>query len=128
MTDEREFAEYIAQIRSEVIGKTNSEGGFFEEDAFTAVALDYLEDEEGLEEPAVCGFSDGRARGSSKINGYAIATSREDVTLFITLYFPDETPGIASSELKKNFERLRRVFEQTMSGQYRDRDRGHEDS
>jgi hypothetical protein len=131
MADEREFADFVAQIHNEVLAKAMGDpedGDTFQEDAFTSVVLEHLEEEEGLEDPSVCQFTDGRTKGSAKINGYSISSTREDVTLFITIYLQGETPeDIASSEVRKNFDRLRRLFEQAVAGRYRDRDHGHED-
>jgi hypothetical protein len=131
MSDEREFDDFVALIRTEIIEKSMGdagEGNLFEEDAFTAVVLDHLEEEEGLEEPQVCRFTEGRGKTSGKINGYALSSSKEDVTLFISLYHAGDAPeSIAPSELRKSFDRLRRVFEQAVEGHYQDRDHGHED-
>src|SRR5688500_14596203 len=126
MADEREFEEYVTSFRNEIITRTMGdaeEGSSIAEDAVTDVMLKHLEEEEGLEGPVVCRVADSRSKAGGKINGYALSSNREEATLFISAYHAGEVPEvIASSEVRKNFERLRRVFDMAVAGKYKDRD------
>lgn len=80
MTFDEFFSEFSEQVE---FVKDNDDYGWEEQDFFTSVILDYLEDVGEVESPVICPY---RAYGV-QMNAYVFSEDYEILTIYVSIYY-----------------------------------------
>ena len=104
MKFEEFFEEFTEQI---ILLKDNDSYGWEEQDFFTAVILDYLEEVGEVESPVVCPY---RAHGL-QMNAYKFAEDYETLDIFVSVYYEgDSVQNAAKSDIDAALKRAIQIY------------------
>lgn len=96
MAKELSLKQFYKTICEEVAMAQDAETyGWEDQDFFTAVMLEYLEDAEEVEDPVICPY---RAHGL-QLNAYSISEDHESVDIFVCIYNEADSPQSVSRTL-----------------------------
>lgn len=118
------FEEFFAEFREQIgLLKDNTDYGWEEQDYYTAVMLDYLEDMGEVDSPIICPY---RAHGV-QLNAYCMGEDYETLTLFVSIYNSEESVKTASkvemdAALKRAMQLYRRATNDLFMSFERDND------
>ena len=96
MAKELSLKQFYKNICEEVAMAQDTETyGWEDQDFFTAVMLEYLEEAEEAEDPIICPY---RAHGL-QLNAYSISDEYESVDIFVSIYNESDSPPAVSRTL-----------------------------
>ncbi|MCR5448344.1 MAG: AIPR family protein [Solobacterium sp.] len=88
MSKELTITEFYKTINEEIqMARDTETFGWEDQDFFTAVILDYLEEVGEVEDPIICPF---RGYGL-QLNAYSISEDYENVEIYVSIYKPDDS-------------------------------------
>lgn len=112
---------FSQNIKQEVITRAiEVSDGALHADTFTEIVLEEFQNAGDFEDATVCVHQSTGSHGSiHQMSGYGISENGEHLDLFITVFSSEDTPdNLTSTEAKKYFERLIRVFNDAKKGAY----------
>ncbi len=119
--DDLELARFAANLHQEVIidaegSQIEEEGGFFREEAFTRLMIEYLIEAGELEDGHVCYHI---ARGI-KVNGYNLQEEEGRLDLFISIYTQNASPtSVRKDAVESAFNQLLRLLNKFYTGYHK---------
>lgn len=113
MKFEEFFEEFTEQI---ILLKDNDSYGWEEQDFFTAVILDYLEEVGEVESPVVCPY---RAHGL-QMNAYKFVEDYEALDIFVSVYYEGESvQNAAKSDIDAALKRAIQIYRRATNDLYK---------
>lgn len=113
MTFEEFFVEFTEQI---TLLKENDSYGWEEQDFFTAVILDYLEEVGEVESPVVCPY---RAHGV-QMNAYKFSEDYESLDIFVSVYYTgSDVQSAAKSDIDAALKRAIQIYRRATNDLYK---------
>lgn len=113
MSFEEFFSEFCEQVE---LVKDNEDYGWKEQDFFTSVILDYLEDIGEVESPVICPY---RAYGV-QMNAYAFSEDYEKITLFVSVYYPgNKIKVVNKNDIDAAIKRAMQIYRRATNDLYK---------
>ncbi len=85
--------EFLAQIRSEIRDRMDTEGGHpYSEMLFAERAMEHMADIGMTSDPVLCHYSARVDRSELRLSGYAVGSDDDQLDLFVSLYSGEERP------------------------------------
>ena len=113
MNFEKFFSEFKEQIE---ILKDSSDYGWEEQDFFTAVILDYLEEVGEVDSPIICPY---RGHGV-QLNAYSLENDYETLNLFVSIYYAgDEIKTASRTDIDAALKRVMQVYRRATNDLYK---------
>lgn len=113
MTFDEFFSEFSEQVE---LVKDNDDYGWEEQDFFTSVILDYLEDVGEVESPVICPY---RAYGV-QMNAYVFSEDYETLTIYVSIYYPgNEIKAALKTDIDAAIKRAMQVYRRATNDLYK---------
>lgn len=113
MTFDEFFSEFSEQVE---FVKDNDDYGWEEQDFFTSVILDYLEDVGEVESPVICPY---RAYGV-QMNAYVFSEDYEILTIYVSIYYlGNEIKSALKTDIDAAIKRAMQVYRRATNDLYK---------
>lgn len=113
MTFDEFFSEFSEQVE---FVKDNDDYGWEEQDFFTSVILDYLEDVGEVESPVICPY---RAYGV-QMNAYVFSEDFEILTIYVSIYYlGNEIKSALKTDIDAAIKRAMQVYRRATNDLYK---------
>ena len=113
MTFDEFFSEFSEQVE---LVKDNDDYGWEEQDFFTSVILDYLEDVGEVESPVICPY---RAYGV-QMNAYVFSEDYEILTIYVSIYYlGNEIKSALKTDIDAAIKRAMQVYRRATNDLYK---------
>lgn len=113
MTFETFFREFTQQI---LLLKDNETYGWEEQDFFTAVILDYLEEVGEVDSPIVCPY---RAHGL-QMNAYIFSDDYDCLDIYVSIYYPgEEVQNASKADIDAALKRAMQIYRRSINDLYK---------
>ena len=113
MTFETFFKEFTEQIS---LLKDNETYGWEEQDLFTAVILDYLEEVGEVDSPNVCSY---RAHGL-QMNAYVFSEDYDCLDIYVSIYYPgEEVQNASKTDIDAALKRAMQIYRRAINDLYK---------
>ncbi len=118
------FDKFYEEFREQIeIVKGNSDYGWEEQDFFTAVILEYLEDVGETDSPIICPY---RAHGI-QLNAYCFGEEYASLNIYVSVYYPEKTAKTASkTDIDAALKRAMQVYRRATNDLYTTFERDNE--
>lgn len=110
------FEEFYSEFKTQIDILGDENYGWDEQDVFTAVILDYLEDLGEVDSPIICPYRD---RGL-QMNAYAVAEDFSQLDLFVSVFLNQENvTSVSKTDVDAAFKRAIQIYRKATNDLYK---------